>query len=252
MAEVEDVNSGDGAGDFPGRQSLSDADRFVDLGLQDAPVFGKEIGPAPTAGRGGWFTPAGNFLSGVVTFPVIEVGRKNGTVAEFPGAVGDDGDSATAGQFDLQPSEKLGVLAIEVAIFLPEKIAAVPAVAEDGAKLVVAGMKEFGDIGREDLNALSVVRPAGHEEISSDFLAVKVKFGDAQCGPVQGGTVDGLWKEERFPQKGAWLFSGGFAFSVSDPLGGLEGHRFLDSRRRGAGNPHLVPKIRTKMPRCTD
>jgi hypothetical protein len=66
---------------------------------------------------------------------------------------------------------------------------------------------------------------------------------------MEGGTADGLWKKERFPKKGAGLFSSGFAFSVSDPLGGLERHRFLDSRRRGAGNPHLVPKIRTKMPR---
>ena len=144
------------------------------------------------------------------------------------------------------------MLAIEVAIFLPEKVTTVPAVAENGAESVGAGLEEFGDIGREDLNALSVVRPAWHEEVATDFLTVKVKFSDAQCGPVQGGTADGLWKEERFPQKGAWLFSGGFAFSVSDPLGGLERHRFLDSRRRGAGNPHLVPKIRTKMPRCTD
>lgn len=144
------------------------------------------------------------------------------------------------------------MLAIEVAVFLPEQVAAVPAVAEDGAEPVGAGLQEFGDIGREDLNALPVVRPAGHKEIASDFLVVKVKFGDAQCGPVQGGTADGLWKEERFPQKGAGLFSSGFPFSVSDPLGGLERHRFLTSRRRGAGNPHLVPKIRTKMPRCTD
>ena len=141
------------------------------------------------------------------------------------------------------------MLAIEVAIFLPEKIAAVPAVAEDGAKLVVAGMKEFGDIGREDLNALSVVRPAGHEEISSDFLAVKVKFSEAQCGPVQGGTADGLWKKERFPKKGAGLFSGGFPFSVSDPLCAGERHGLLTSRSRGAGNTHLVPKISTKTPK---
>jgi hypothetical protein len=69
---------------------------------------------------------------------------------------------------------------------------------------------------------------------------------------VQGRTADGLWKEERFPQKGVGLFSSGFPFSVPDPFCGLEGHRFLDSRRRGAGNLHLVPKIRTKMPRCTD
>ena len=166
--------------------------------------------------------------------------------------VGDDGDSVTADQFDFQPGKKLGVLAIEVAIFLPEEVAAVPAVAQDGAKLVGAGLKEFGDIGGKDLNALPVVRPAGHEEISSDFLAVKVKFGEAQCGPVQGGTADGLWKKERFPKKGAGLFSSGFAFSVSDPLGGLERHRFLHSRRRGAGNPHLVPKTRTKMTRGAD
>ena len=146
----------------------------------------------------------------------------------------------------------MGVLAIEVAIFLPEKIAAVPAVAEDGAKLVGAGLKEFGDIGGKDLNALPVVRPSWHEEVATDFLAVKVKFSDAQRCPVQGGTADGLWKEERFPQKGACLPAGGFPFSVSDPLCALERHRFLTSGRRGAGNPHLVPKIRTKMPRGVD
>jgi len=107
--------------------------------------------------------------------------------------VGDDGDSVTADQFDFQSGKKLGVLAIEVAIFLPEQVAAVPAVAEDGAELVRAGLKKFGDIGREDLNALSVVRPAWHEEIPSDSLAVKVKFSHAQCGPVQGGSVKRAW-----------------------------------------------------------
>ena len=252
MAEVEDVYSWSGPGDLSGRQRLSDADWFVDLGLEDAPVFGKEIGPAPTAGRGGWFTPAGNLLPSVVTFPVIEVGRENGTVAEFPGAVGDDGDSAAADQLDFQPGEELRVLAIEVAVFLPEEVAAVPAVAENGAKLVGAGLKEFGDIGGKDLNALSVVRPAWHEEVATDFLTVKVKFGDAQRGPVQGGTAYGLWKKERFPKKGAWLFSSGFPFSVSDPLCALERHRFLTSGRRGAGNTHLVPKISTKMTRGAD
>lgn len=144
------------------------------------------------------------------------------------------------------------MLAIEVAIFLPEKIAAVPAVAEDGTEPVGAGLKEFSDIGREDLNALPVVGPAGHKEVSSDFLAVEVELRDAEGGPMKGGAADGFQKEEGFPQKGAWLFPGGFPFPVSDPLGGLERHCFLDSRRRGAGNSHLVPKIRTKMPRGVD
>jgi hypothetical protein len=79
-----------------------------------------------------------------------------------------------------------------------------------------------------------------------------VKFSYAHGGPMEGGTADGFQKEEGFPQKGAGLFPGGFPFPVSDPLGGLERHCFLDSRRRGAGNSHLVPKIRTKMPRGVD
>jgi hypothetical protein len=48
------------------------------------------------------------------------------------------------------------------------------------------------------------------------------------------------------------LFSGGFAFPVPDPMGGLKRHCSLDSRSHVAGNPHLVPKIRTKMPISTD
>jgi hypothetical protein len=76
------------------------------------------------------------------------------------------------------------VLTIEVAVLLPEEVAAVPAVAENGAELVGARLKEFGDIGRECLNALSVVGPAWHEEISSDFLAVEVEVRDAESGPV--------------------------------------------------------------------
>jgi hypothetical protein len=46
------------------------------------------------------------------------------------------------------------------------------------------------------------------------------------------------------------LFSGGFPFSVPDPLCGLKRHCSLDSRRHVAGNLHLVPKIRTKTPRA--
>jgi hypothetical protein len=69
---------------------------------------------------------------------------------------------------------------------------------------------------------------------------------------MKGGAADGFQKEEGFPQKGAWLFPGGFPFPVSDPLGGLKRHCFLDSRRHVAGNLHLVPKIRTKMPRGVD
>ena len=88
--------------------------------------------------------------------------------------------------------------------------------------------------------------------VSKGALAVEIEVGHTQRGPVQGGTADGLWKEERFPQKGACLPAGGFPFSVSDPLCGLERHRFLTSRRRGAGNPHLLPKIRTKMTRGAD
>ena len=144
------------------------------------------------------------------------------------------------------------MLAIEVAIFLPEKIAAVPAVAENGAEPVWAGAEEFGHIDGEGLDSATIVRPSWHEEVSSDFLAVKVKFSDAQRGPVQSGTADGLWKEERFSQKGAGLFSGGFPFSVPDPLCALKRHRYLTSGRRGAGNTHLVPKISTKMTRGAD
>ena len=239
MAKVEYVYSGGGPGDLSGRQRLSDADRFVDLGLQDPPIFWKNVYPSPATCRGIWFTPDGNLLPGVVTFPVIEVGRENGTVAEFPGVVGDDGDSATADEFDFQPGEQLGVLTIEVAVLLPEEVAAIPAVAENGGELVGAGLKEFGDIGREDLNALSVVRPAWHEEILSDFLAVKMKFSDAQCGPVKGGFTDWAGKRERFPQKGAGLAAGGFPLLVSDPLCTLKRHRFLTSGRRGAGNQVL-------------
>jgi hypothetical protein len=77
-----------------------------------------------------------------------------------------------------------------------------------------------------------------------------VKFSDAQRGPVQGGFPDWAGKRERFPQKGAGLFPGGFPFPVPDPLCGLKRHCFLDSRRHVAGNLHLVPKIRTKTPRA--
>lgn len=69
---------------------------------------------------------------------------------------------------------------------------------------------------------------------------------------MESGAADGFQKEKEFPQKEAGLFPGGFTFTVSDPLGGLERHYFLDSRSRGAGNSHLVPKIRTKMPRGVD
>jgi len=142
------------------------------------------------------------------------------------------------------------VLAIEVAVFLPEQIATAPTVAENGAELVGAGAEEFGDIDGEGLDSATIVGPAGHEKIPSDFLAVKVKFSDAQRGPVQGGFTDWAGKRERFPQKGAGLAAVGFSFLVSDPLGVLERHRFLDSLRRGAWNPHLVPKISTKTPKA--
>ena len=131
------------------------------------------------------------------------------------------------------------MLAKEVAVFLPEQVAGVPAVAENGAEPVGAGLKKFGGIGREDLNALPVVRPSWHEEIPSDFLAVEVKFSDAQRGPVQGGFPDWAGKRERFPQKGAGLAAGSFPFFVSDPLCALKRHRFLTSGRRGAGNQVL-------------
>ena len=88
--------------------------------------------------------------------------------------------------------------------------------------------------------------------VSKGALAVEIEVGHTQRGPVEGGFPDWAGKRERFPQKGAGLFPGGFPFPVSDPLGGLERHCFLDSRRRGAGNSHLVPKSRTKMPRGVD
>ncbi len=142
------------------------------------------------------------------------------------------------------------MLAIEVAVFLPEQIATVPTVAEDGAEPVGTGAEEFGDIDGEGLDSATIVGPTRHEKIPSDFLAVEVEVRDAESGPMKGGFTDWAGKRERFPQKGAGLFSGGSPFSVSDPLGGLKRHRFLDSLRRGAGNLHLVPRIRTKTPRA--
>jgi hypothetical protein len=56
-----------------------------------------------------------------------------------------------------------------------------------------------------------------------------MKFSDAQCGPVQGGFTDWAGKRERFPQKGAGLFSGGFPFPVSDPMSADERHGYLTS-----------------------
>jgi len=112
---------------------LGNAHRLVELGLEDAPVFRKEIRTAPTAGAGIGFTPAGNFLPGIVVFPVVEIGREDGPVPPFPGAVGDDGNSTSVLKFDLQLGEKLRVLAVKVALSFAKQVAAVPAVAEDGA-----------------------------------------------------------------------------------------------------------------------
>ena len=71
------------------------------------------------------------------------------------------------------------MLAIEVAVFLPEQVATVPTVAENGAELVGAGAEEFGDIDREGLDSATIVGPARHEVIPSDFLAVEVEVRDA-------------------------------------------------------------------------
>ena len=102
------------------------------------------------------------------------------------------------------------MLAIEVAVFLPEQVASVPAVAEDGTKLVVAGVEEFGDIGGEGLDALPVVRPSWHEEVLADFLAVEMEVGYAQRGPVEGGLPDRTGRSEGLSQIRARLPARGF------------------------------------------
>ena len=241
MAKVEHVNTWSRSSNSPCRQSLGNADRLADLRLENTPVFGKEIGSPPTAGGANWITPTRNLPPGIVGFAVIEIGGKDGAVLKFPGPVRDHGQASPVVEFNLQSGEELGMLSVKVSLPLAVQVTAVPAVAQDGSDPVGAGLKEFGDIGREDLNALPVVRPAGHEEIATDFLTVEVKFSNAEGSPVQGGFPNRTRKRERFPEKRAGLFSGGFPFPVPDPLCALERHRFLNSGRREAGNQHLVP-----------
>ena len=88
--------------------------------------------------------------------------------------------------------------------------------------------------------------------VSKGALAVEMEVGHAQRGPVEGGLPDRTGKSEGLSQIRARLPARGFPSAISNPLGCLERYRFLDSRRRAAGNPHLVPKIRTKMTRGSD
>ena len=63
-----------------------------------------------------------------------------------------------------------------------------------------------------------LVRPAGHEEVPADFLAVQMEIGHAQGGPVQGRAADRPRQEECFPEKRGGLAALGFSFSISDPM----------------------------------
>jgi len=65
---------------------------------------------------------------------------------------------------------------------------------------------------------LAVVRPAGHEEIVTDFLTVEMEIGHAEGGPVQGGPADRRRKKKGFPEKRGRLAAMGFPLAIPDPL----------------------------------
>ena len=88
--------------------------------------------------------------------------------------------------------------------------------------------------------------------VSKGALVVEVEVGHAQRGPVEGGLPDRARKKEGFLQKWAGLATGVFSSSISNPLGSGERHGFVTSQIGTAGNPHLVPEIRTRMTRGVD
>ena len=84
--------------------------------------------------------PAGEFLAGVVGFAHQEVGFEDGAGAGFPvGAGGDVGGGAVL-VFEVELKAGAGLFAVMVALAGEADVAGVPAVAQDGAQGVLAGL----------------------------------------------------------------------------------------------------------------
>ena len=73
LAEIEDILTGLGLGDLLRQEGLGHAGRFVDLGLEDAGIRGKDIGPPPSGRVSRSRAPIPDFAARIVVFPLVEI-----------------------------------------------------------------------------------------------------------------------------------------------------------------------------------
>jgi hypothetical protein len=135
------------------------------------------------------FVPAAKLAPGVVRFTVDQVGFDDRAESGLPGAIGHDGLGGAVGEGQHELGEQLRALAVIVAL-TPADVAAIPAVAEEGAGGVGARAEEDRDIVGLVLHALLVLGPAGGEDIVADAVAVEMKLIEAEGGGVEAGRGD--------------------------------------------------------------
>ncbi len=122
-------------------------------------------------------------------FAVDQVVLADGSGCDFPGASGRDGLGCAIGkcQFDLR--EQPGAVAV-ILSGEPADMAAVPAVAEDGAGGVGPRAHQAGHVVSLILHPLGVVGPAGGEDVVADAPAVEVEFIEAERRGIEAGADD--------------------------------------------------------------
>src|ERR1035437_6817149 len=87
----------------------------------------------------------------------------------------------------------------------PDQVAGIPAIRQDGARRVDAGLELAGDVIDQVLNALVVVGPARSENIPADAPAVELNLEQPARRNEKTGMGNGFGQLELPAQEGARL-----------------------------------------------
>ena len=120
--------------------------------------------------------PAGPLETGVVCLSAVDVRRLNRTRGRLPQRVGADVLDAPVLIEDLELQAQSDPPAIDIAPALEAELAAVPAVAQDRAGRVVAGLEQLRDVVGLVLYAVMVGRPSRGEQLIAHASTVEIHF----------------------------------------------------------------------------
>ena len=147
--------------------------------------------PRPTLVTAGT-VPAVHRHAGVVLAAQQQVGVADRTRGGRPTVVADDRLRAAVGQFHDKLHEQAGVAAVVLPLAAEAQIAGVPAVAENRADGVLAGLEELRHVVGLIVDPLAEIGPARRQFILADAPAVEVQLVAAQGRDVDLGMLDRL------------------------------------------------------------